>query len=164
MRRRLGKREGISGNLFTGLIVGAFVGIVIIALVWTNYLQVPQQQGTQLSFQQLALFGGSASQHSLTNGCSGAAQLEVYAQNPTPAPVTIQSVLVYGSGVQGATVYISLTNACLTISEAGVSVPAGGDYQLVGYVNQSLAFTSVYTCVITFGNGQVLNDSVIAQS
>ena len=164
MRRRPGKRNAISRNLFTGLIVGAFVGVVIIALVWTNYLQVPQEEGTQLSFQQLALFGGAASHHSLASSCLGAAQLEVYTENPTPAPVSIQSVLIYGSGVQGATVYISLTNACLTLGEAGASVPAGGDYQLVGYVNGSLVFTSVYRCIITFGNGQVLNQSLIAQS
>ncbi len=160
---RLGKQSGISGNLFTSLIVGSFVAVVIIALVWTNYMQAPQQ-GTQLAFQQLALFGGASSTHSFTSSCSGAAQLEAYAQNPTPVPITIQSVLIYGNGVNNATVYISLTNACLTIGEAGASVPAGGDYQLVGYVNEPLGFASTYRCLITFSNGQVLNQSLIAQS
>ena len=160
--RRLGKQSGISGNLITGLIVGAFVAVVEIALVWTNYMQAPQ--GTDLSFQELSLFGGAASSHSLTSQCSGAAELQVYAQNPTPSPITIQSVEINGNGVHNATVFISLSNGCLTIGEAGASVPAGGDYQLLGYVNESLAFASVYQCEIMFSNGQVLNQSLIAQS
>ncbi len=170
---RLSKRRtsAISGNLFTGLIVGIFVGVVIIALVWTNYLPA-SQQGTQLSFQELTLFGGPASEHSYTATCAGAtaqlqnggAELELYAQNPTPNPITIQNVTIYGNGVQNATVYIALPNSCLTISEAGVSVPAGGDYQLVSYVSQPLAFATTYRCIVIFSNGQILNQSLIAQS
>ena len=162
---RLSKRRklAISNNLFTGLIVGIFVGVVVVALLWTNYLPA-SQQSNQISFQQFALFGGNASTHSFNATCAGAAQLELYAQNPTPNPISIQSVTIYGNGVQNATIYIALTNSCLTISEAGVSVPAGGDYQLLGYVNEQITFTSTYRCIVIFGNGQILNQSLIAQS
>jgi len=163
MRLSQRRKGAISNNLFTGLIVGVFVGVVVIALVWTNFLPA-SQQSTQLSFQELALFGGLASTHSYNVTCAGAAQLELYAQNPTPDPITIQSVTIYGNGVQSATVYIALTNSCLTISEVGVSVPAGGDYQLLGYVNEQLTFASTYRCVVIFSNGQILNQSLIAQS
>jgi hypothetical protein len=157
------RRGAVSSNIFTGAVVGGFVAVVIIALVWTSFAQAPQQE-TQLSFQELTLFGGAASNHSFTNSCNGASELQMYAQNPTPAPISILGVTIYGDGVENATVYISLSNACLTISEAGVSVPAGGDYQLVGYVNEPLAFTSTYRCIVTFSNGQVLNQTLIAQS
>lgn len=170
---RLSKRRNsaISGNLFTGLIVGGFVAVIVIALVWTNYLP-PTQQGTQLTFQELTLFGGPASTHSYTATCLGAtaqlqnggAELDLYAQNPTPNPITIQNVTVYGNGVQNATVYVALSNSCLTVSEAGVSVSAGGDYQLTAYVSEPLAFASTYRCVVYFSNGQILNQSLIAQS
>ena len=50
------------------------------------------------------------------------------------------------------------------MQEAGISVPANGDYKLEGYVSQPLAFASTYRCVITFSNGQELNQSLIAQS
>lgn len=170
---RLPKRRNgaISGNLFTGLIVGGFVAVVVIALVWSNYLP-PTQQGTTLSFQELTLFGGPASTHSYTSICLGAtaqlqnggAEFELYAQNPTPNPITIQNVTISGNGVVNATVYVAATsNSCLTLSEAGVSVPAGGDYQLDGYVSSPIAFAATYTCVVTFGNGQVLDQSLIAQ-
>jgi hypothetical protein len=169
---RLSKRgvSKISGNLFTALIVGLFVGVIIIALVWTNFLPATQQ-GTTVNFQELTLYGGPASMHSYTATCLGAtaqlqnggAELDLYAQNPTPNPISLQSVTIYGNGVQNATIYIALSNSCLTISEAGVSVPAGGDYQLSGYVSEPLAFASVYRCVVVFSNGQILNQSLIAQ-
>lgn len=160
---RLSKRRALSSNLFTGLIVGGFVGVVVIALAWTNYLPT-SQQSNQLSFQQFALFGGPASMHSYNATCAGAAQLELSAQNPTPNPITLQNITISGSGVTNATIYIALSNSCITISEAGVSIPAGADYQLVGYVNQKLAFASTYRCLVIFGNGQILNQSLIAQS
>jgi hypothetical protein len=171
MRLSKRRKSAISGNLFTGLIVGGFVAVIVIALVWTNYLP-PTQQGTQITFQELTLFGGPASMHSYTTTCLGAtaqlqnggAELDLYAQNPTPNPITIQNVTIYGNGVQNATVYVALSNSCLTISEAGVSVPAGGDYQLTAYVSESLAFASTYRCVVFFSNGQILNQSLIAQS
>ena len=157
------RKRAISANLFTGLLVGGFVAVVVIALVWTNYLPATQQ-GTTLSFQELSLFGGSSSVHSYTATCGGAAQLEIYAQNPTPNPIQIESITISGSGVTNATAYISLSNSCLNISEAGISVPAGGDYQLEGYVSAPLAFASTYKCVVLFSNGQILNQSLIAQS
>lgn len=163
MRLSNRRKLAISNNIFTGLIVGVFVGVVVIALLWTNYLPA-SQQSNQISFQQFALFGGRASVHSYNATCAGAAELELYAQNPTPNPITLQSVTIYGNGVQNATIYIALPNSCLTISEAGISVPAGGDYQLLGYISEQLTFTSTYQCVIIFGNGQILNQSLIAQS
>lgn len=149
-------------NIFTGVIVVGFAAIVVFALVYTSTLQ--GKQGTQLSFQELALFGGSASVHSYTQTCSGGALLELYAQNPTTSPIKIQEVTIYGNNVNNATVYISLSDGCLNLQESGVSVPANGDYQLQGYVNEPLAFTSAYRCTITFSNGQELNQSLIAQS
>lgn len=156
------RKRTISSNILTGIVVGGFVALVIFGLIYTSTLQ--GTTGNQLSFQQLTLFGGNASQHSYTSNCLGAALLELYAQNPTSAAVRIQDVVIYGSGVVNATVYISLSNACLTLQESGVSVPASGDYQLEGYVNAPLSFASAYRCIITFSNGQRLNQSLIAQS
>ena len=160
---RLRAKRAVSGNLFTTLIVGGFVAAVVFALVWTSYLP-STQQGTTLSFQQLSLFGGSPSVHSYTVSCSGAAQLQVYAQNPTPNPIQIESITISGSAVANATIYVALSNSCLNLSEAGLSVPAGGDYQLVGYVSAPISFASTYRCVVVFNNGQMLNKTVIAQS
>ena len=55
MRLSKRRKSGISGNLFTGLIVGGFVGVVAIALVWSYYLP-PTQQSTQLSFSGVDSF------------------------------------------------------------------------------------------------------------
>jgi hypothetical protein len=148
-------------TIFTAVIVGSFAAVVAIALVVTQIMP-GSPQGTTLSFQELSLFGGDASVHSYTASCKGAAVLEVYVQNPTPNPIMIQNATIYGNGVINATVYITLNNGCLTLSEAGPSVPAGGDYQLEGYVNAPLAFSSVYRCIVIFSNGQVVNQSLIA--
>lgn len=156
------KRQLLSkSNVFTGVVVVGFATLVIFALVYTGMLS--GTQSTELSFQQLTLYGGSASVHSYTAACSGDALLELYAQNPTSNPVNISTITIYASG-GNATVYISLSNGCLTLQESGVSVPANGDYKLEGYVSQPLAFASTYRCVITFSNGQELNQSLIAQS
>lgn len=137
--------------------MGTFVAVVVIALVVTSFLPA-SPQGTQLSFEELALFGGNASFHSYNATCSGAATLEVTVLNPTPDPITIQNVTISGNGVVNATVYVIVSNnSCLTLSEAGVAVPGGSTYQLEGYVNAPLAFASNYQCVIIFSNGQKID-------
>ena len=155
------KQRFSKSNIFTGVVVVGFAALVIFALVYTGMLS--GTQGTELSYQQLTLYGGSASVHSYTATCSGAALLELSAHNPTSSPVNISSITISSSGVN-ATVYVSLSNGCLTIQESGVSVPANGDYKLEGYVSEPLAFASTYRCVITFSNGQELNQSLIARS
>ena len=107
LRMRFTKRRkgAISSNLLTGTIVGGFVGVVVFALIWTSTLNSPGTQGTQLSFNEIALFGGSPSTHSLNSTCGGGAQLEVSIQNPTNENITVQNVVIYGSGVKNATAY-----------------------------------------------------------
>ena len=121
-------------------------------------------QGTNITFQEIALFGGSPSSHSFTSSCQGDAQLEVYMQNPSLTPITIQNITIFGSSITNATALVSLSNSCLTLAEASPSVTAGGDYQLEGYVTVPLRYTSLYNVMIKFSNGQVLNQSLIAQS
>jgi hypothetical protein len=163
LQLRHGKRSAISSNLLTGTIVGGFVGIVVFALVWTSFAP-GSTSATQLSYEELALFGGSPSVRSLNSTCSGAAQLEAYIQNPTPNNVSIVNVLISGSGVDNATALVIVSNSCLTISESAPVIPAGGDYQLEGYVNAPLRYTSTYNCVIEFSDGEITNQTLIAQS
>ena len=143
--------------------MGSFVGVVVIALVWAN-ITPAGPQGTTLSFQELALFGGPASTHSLNESCKGDSQLEVYISNSSPSAVSIQSVAISGSGVENATAFVTVSNACLTISEASPVIPAGGDYQLVGYVSAPLVYTRPYNCTIIFSNGQSITNMLLAQS
>jgi hypothetical protein len=158
-------RRAISSNLLTGTIVGGFVGIVVIALIWTSGMTSgPNAQSTQLSFDELALFGGSPSVHSLNSTCGGGAQIEVSIQNPSSENVTVQNIVIYGSGVSNATAYMIVSNSCLTIQEASPLVVSGGDYLLEGYVNAPIKYTASYVIDITFSNGQNLNQTVLAQS
>ncbi|MGI0091622.1 MAG: hypothetical protein ACREBS_07935 [Nitrososphaerales archaeon] len=163
MRFKKQSRRAVGGSLLTAVVVVGFVGAVAAALVW-SYITPASSHGTQLSFQEFALFGGSASAHSFTATCEGGAQLELSAQNPTPYPVTIQNITIYGSGLSNATIYIELSNGCLTIAESPQTVPAGGDYQLEGYVDAPIAFGTTYRCIVGFSNGQNLNETLIAQS
>ena len=71
---------------------------------------------------------------------------------------------ISGSGVKNATVFVALTNACLTIAESSPVIPGGGDYQVEGYADVALRYTSAYYCFIEFSNGQTLNETLIAQS
>jgi len=165
---RVGKRyrSAISSNVLIGTVVGGFVGIVVIALVWTSTTSAAPspQQSTQLSFNEIALFGGSPSVRSLNSTCKGGAQLEVAIQNPTNENITIQNVTIYGSGVRNATAFIIVSNSCLTIAETSPLIVSGGDFVLEGFVNAPVKYTSSYDCWIKFSNGQILNETIIAQS
>lgn len=121
-------------------------------------------QSVQLSYEELALFGGSASARSLNSTCGGAAQLEVYIQNPSANNISIVNVTISGSGVRSATALVIVSNSCLTIAESSPVIPAGGDYQLEGYIDAPLRYTSTYSCYIQFSDGESLNQTLIAQS
>jgi len=157
------ERSAISSNLLTGTIVGGFVGLVVFALVWTSIMP-GTAQSSQLNYQELALFGGSPSVRSLNTTCSGAAQLEVYIQNPSVDNISIVNVTISGSGLTNATALIIVSNSCLTLAESAPVIPAGGDYQLEGYVNAALRYTSTYNCFIEFSDGETMNQTLIAQS
>ena len=161
--RRKGNRSGLSSNLITALVVGGFVGAVAIALVWVNFVPAVST-GNQLNFQELALFGGSQSTRSLNSTCSGDAQFEVNVQNPTGNNIQIQNVTIWGSGLTNATVLLEVSHSCLKLSEVNPMVPAQGTYQLIGYVNAPLRYTSLYGYYIGFSNGQSINGSLIAQT
>jgi len=163
MQLRRKERAAISSNLLTGTIVCAFVGLVVFALIWTSTMPGSSQQ-SQLSFQEFALFGGSSSTRSLNTTCGGAAQLEVYIQNPSADNISIVNVTISGSGVANATALVIVSNSCLTIAESSPVIPAGGDYQLEGYVDAPLRYTSTYNCEIQFSDGEMLNQTLIAQS
>jgi len=139
------------------------VGVVVFALVWTAV--VPGSlQSSQLSYQEFALFGGSPSTRSINSSCGGAAQLEVYIQNPSPNNISIVNVVISGSGVKNATALVIVSNSCLTIAESSPVIPAEGDYQLEGYVNTPLRYTSTYNCFIQYSDGESVNYTLIAQS
>jgi hypothetical protein len=163
MRALKRERAAISSNLLTGSIVCGFVGLVVFALIWTSTMPGSSQQ-TQLSFQEFALFGGSPSSRSLNTTCGGAAQLEVFIQNPSAENISIIDVTISGSGVANATALVIVSNSCLTIAESSPVIPSGGDYQLEGYVDAPLRYTSTYNCAIRFSDGETLNQTLIAQS
>jgi len=162
MQFRERRKRAISSNLLTGTVVGGFVGIVVFALIWTSTLS--GTPGTQLSFNEVALFGGSPSAHSLSAQCGGGAQLEVSIQNPTDQNITVQSIVIYGSGVTNATALVIISNSCLTIQESVPVISPGGDYLLEGYVTAPIRYTAAYVCDIEFSNGQILNQTLLAQS
>jgi hypothetical protein len=156
--------SAFSSNLLTALLVGSFVSVVVIALVWAN-VTPGNPAGTTLDFQEAALFAGNPSTRSLNAQCSGAAELEVYINNPAPYPVTIQNVTISGSNLkQNATVLLIVSNSCLTVSESAPSVPNGGDYELDGYVTASIVPYATYHCFVYFSNGQILNQTLDAQT
>ncbi len=163
MRFETGKRSALSSNLLTGTIVGGFVGLVVFALVWTA-ITPGTPQPTQLSFQGAVLFGGSASIRSINSSCVGAAELEVYVQNPSANNISIVNVTIRGPGVSNATALVIVSNSCLTVAESLPVIPSGGDYQLNGYVNAPLRWTSTYDCYIQFSDGETMNQTLIAQS
>lgn len=163
MRQSRRSRSAVSSNLITGTIVGGFVGLVVIALVWTAIAPSPPP-ATQLGYEELSLFGGSPSVRSLNSTCGGGAQLEVYIQNPTLNNISIVNVVINGSGVNNATALVIVSNSCLTVAESAPLIQAGGDYQLEGYVTAPLRYTASYDCVIRFSDGETVNQTLIAQS
>ena len=94
----------------------------------------------------------------------GPPRLEVYIQNPSVDNISIVDVAISGTGREHSTALIIVSNSCLTISESLPVIPAGGDYQLEGYIDAPLRYTSTYNCFIQFSDGETINQTLIAQS
>lgn len=156
------RRRAISNNLFVGSIVALFVGAVVVALIVLNLF--PSAPTSELSPQGLNLFAGTSSVQSFNISCEGDAILEFSVINPSSNSIPISSVVISGSSLSSnTTVLISLSNGCLTIGQASPTIPPNTNYNFVGYVNTPLRFGATYNCVILLGNGEKINQSLIAQ-
>ncbi len=154
--------SALSSNLKVGLIVGTFVGVVVIALALSVMLP-PASQGSSVSLQSISLFSGSASAHSFTTSCQGDAKFEIYFENPTSQPIGVSQTVVYGGPIlRNDSVLLSGSNSCLYVSEVNPQLGQGSTF-FDGYVNGSLAFGTVYDYTIVLSNGQVFNGTLIAQ-
>ncbi len=164
------RKPRISSNLLIGLIVGIFVGLVVLGLIFANfgYLIFPTNtttQGPGISFTGYELFSGSNSSISYTKACGGDAYLVIDMHNNTPNPIHITNVTIYGSSLkQNATTLVSVSsNSCLPIAQSNPEIPANSDYEFVGYLSISLAYLTNCNFLIQFDSGQEFSHVMVAQ-
>ena len=176
-KRRKLKSSGISSNIATGLIVGSFVGLVIIGLFLFyigNPFAKPGQTSSApttttvapISLSSIQLFSGSASTTSFSSSCSGDAELVVSMFNNSPNSIHITNVTIYGSSLsRNGSVLLSVqNNSCLTIAESNPTVQPYSSYELDGFLNISLRLGTTCNMFIQFDNGQNFSQTLVAQA
>jgi hypothetical protein len=163
------RKPRISSNLLIGIVVGVFVGVVVLGLIFANlgYLIFPNTTngGPAITFSGYELFSGSNSSISYTSSCRGDAYLIVDISNNSPNSIQITNVTIYGSSLkQNASTLVSVSNnSCLPLSQANPSVPGNSSYEFVGYLNIGLAPLTNCYFLMQFGDGQELSHLMVAQ-
>jgi hypothetical protein len=167
---KLAARKSISSNLATGLILGIFVGLVIIALVIV-YALPPSSTSPSgfsgISLSEIILYSGPGSAISYSQGCNfNEAQLQVYATNNSTLTINLTNETLFGGSLShNATALVPVSSGCLPISQSEAPI-AAGDHDLVvsSYPNVDLPLGSNCYVRIEFSNGQNFTQLVVAQA
>ncbi|GEM_PF-2460605 len=168
---KMSRRDGVSSNLATALIVGSFVGLVIIALVFAYSPfdhSGPSQCGggestTPICITSIQLYSGSPSNIESRQNCTGDAQIVVEGENLSNNTYHVSKVVITGgSSHVNATALVPVSNSCLTLKDANPAIPPGF-FSFVGYISQPLVFGQEYNYSISFDDGQVQSGALIAQ-
>src|SRR5579875_759330 len=161
-------RATSKGTRLAEIALVVFVAIVLVALYY-SYLpgtssSSPSTQ-SNISLQNITLFSGSASAHSLSSSCKGDATLEVVFVNPASTVLHISNVVIYGTGLaRNATTLVSISNSCLSLSESDPVINGGSTTTFDGYVDTPLPFGSSFHYFIRLDNGQNFTGILQAQS
>ena len=165
------RNAGVSSNLIAGLIVGTFVGLVVLGLILANfgYLFFPNNtttQGPEITLSAYQLFSGSGSTVSYTSTCNGDAYLVVDMYNNTPNIIHITNVTIYGSSLpHNATTLVSVSsNSCLSLTQSSPEIPPNSDYEFVGYLTIGLQPLTNCYFLMQFDNGQQFSYLMVAQT
>jgi hypothetical protein len=163
-------RRSISSNLAVAIIVGTFVGVVIIGLA-VAYALPPGSGGSGvfrgISISGLTLYSGPGSTSSLTHTCNvNEAQLQVYATNNSTSTIVLTNETLYGGSLShNGTGLVPVSNGCLPISESGAAVDAGeSDFVISSFPSVDLPLGSSCYVEIQFSNGQNFTQLLVAQA
>ncbi len=177
-RLRFGKkswRDGraVSSNLATALILSLFVGLVVIGLTFAYVLPSMQGQAqgsSGITLSDIVLYSGTASFVSYNQTCGNGqnrdAELQIYLANNSNKTVDITNISLYaGSPIQNGTALIPISNGCVPVSQTAPPIPADqNDFEVDSYPNIQLPITTECKIVVQFSNGQIFNETVLAQS
>jgi hypothetical protein len=139
---------------------------LVLALLYESFLPgTSTTTDNQVSILNATLYSGSPSTQSFTSSCTGDAVLSVELYNPMSVAIHITNVTLYGSSLKGnATIFVSLSNSCLSISEYDPTLSGTSSNNFFGYASVALQFGQAYTYAIQFDNGQRINQSLLAQA
>jgi hypothetical protein len=166
LANRIRSKQGISrSNLITSLVVGGFVTLVVLGLVFA-YVLIPSGHSASttqksLFFSGITLISGSASSSSLNKSCSGDSYLEVYVTNNSNNTIYMENVTMLASNPSNSgTSLVSLSNGCIVISEDPQAVEPGSiDQSILTYPNVPVPFLSNWNVTVYFSNGQNLTQT-----
>jgi hypothetical protein len=152
-------RGSISSNLATALILGVFVGLVIVGLVFAYAFpgrsNVSGFSGITLS--QVILYSGNQSSYSLTQTCNGDSELQITLLNNSTNTIDITNITLYGGSLsRNYTVLVPVSNGCVPVSQSDPAIaPDASDY-VVLYPSVSFPLFPPVSCLadISFSDGQ----------
>ncbi len=100
----------------------------------------------------------------LATNCTGDATLVIHGDNLGNRTVHISNIMIFGGSLtKNSTTLVSISNACLSLSDGNPEIPPQSFFSFVGYVNSSLVPETKYEYQVRFDNGQNSNGSIIAQ-
>ena len=189
MRRASKTDFAITKSSWIATVVVVVMVALVLALLYESFLPGPATTSTtsssstssttnspaasttdnQISIQDATLYSGSPSMQSFTAPCGGDAVLSIELYNPTSVAIHITNITLYGSSFKGnATTLVSLSNSCLTIPDLPLlNVPtlnASSSNDFIGYADVPLQFGGAYNCIMQFDNGQMINQTLLAQA
>jgi hypothetical protein len=142
-----------------------FVAVVGVALYYSFLPGQTNTQDASVSIQNLTLLSGSPSTHSVAQSCQGDAIIEMDLFNSGSSDVHVSNIVLSSSSLaRNASILVTVSNSCLTLSESNPVVAAGSSYLFDGYVDSPLPFGSSYHYLIEFSNGQNFTGVLVAQS
>jgi hypothetical protein len=164
------QRKSISSNLAVGLILGVFVGLVVISLVVVYILpsgSSPASHFSGVSLSGITLYSGPGSTESYSQGCNvNEAQLEIYASNNSSSTVNLANVTFYGGSLsRNGTGLVPVSSGCLPISQSPAPVSSGSDDLAIdSYPSVPMPLGTSCNVLLNFNNGQNFTQLVIAQA
>jgi hypothetical protein len=169
-RRRILDQSALSSNLIVGLILIAFVGLVIAGLVVAYILPSPAPTSSGFSgitVSELILYSGPGSKLSYNQGCNvNEASLQVYVTNNSTSTINLTNETFYGGYLShNATALVPVSSGCLPIAQSIAPITAGQDDLVISsYPDVNLPLGSSCYVNIQFSNGQNLTQLLVAQS
>lgn len=164
--------RSISSNLATTIIVGIFVGLVIVGML-VAYIFPPSGSAQNsggfqgISLSEIILYSGPGSVNSYNQTCNvNEAQLQVYATNNSTANITLTNETFWGGSLgHNATGLVPVSNGCLPISQSGASIgPGVDDLVIESYPSTNLQLATSCYVDVQFSNGQNFTQLLVAQA
>ena len=149
------------------MLVGLFVGLVVIGMLFVWVFPSNTATGGGLSVSALTLISGSASSLSFNKTCAGDTYLEIYVSNSGSSSISLTnaSITLYDSPHTQGVVLVPESSGCIPVWESNPTIPPNSDDILIQtYPDVPVPPYTGWNVTILFSNGEKLTQPDLAAS